>query len=58
MFKDEKALKNTALEENIDKIRKKYGFDILRRGILLEKTFFVDRHSSSEENSYIPFKRM
>lgn len=58
MFKDEKSAKNTALEENIDKIRKKHGFYILTRGILLEKTFFVDRHSSSEDNSYIPFKRM
>ena|GEM_PF-1816506 len=55
MFENTKSEKNAALEQNIDKIRKKHGFNILTRGILLENTFFTDKHGNEDE--YLPFKR-
>lgn len=52
IFEEEKnALKNTRLEKSIDRIRDKYGFDIIRRGNLVDEK---DRDFDEESK---PFKK-
>lgn len=55
MFADTNLQKNAVLENSIDKIRLKYGYNSIQRGLLIENTFITDRHSG--EDDFLPFKR-
>jgi len=55
MFAIKELEKNAVLENSIDKIRLKYGYNSIKRGLLIENTFITDRHSG--EDDFLPFKR-
>ena len=48
--------KYSQMEHSVDKIRERYGYGILKRGILLENTFLCDNMKPFDDDE-IPFKR-
>ncbi|MEG1527612.1 MAG: DNA polymerase IV [Clostridia bacterium] len=52
---DELPSKYEKIEETVDKIRTKYGYNTLTRAILLEETAMTDKYCSEED--LLPFKR-
>lgn len=54
IFENNTHEKKLAAEQAIDKIRKKYGSNIIARGISLGKSFIYDKN---EAEDFLPFKR-
>ncbi len=52
---DDELNKNRKLEQSIDKLREKYGFDILQRGITMDTIFTCD--SKEIDDDFTPFKK-
>ncbi|MDR1906397.1 MAG: DNA polymerase IV [Clostridiales bacterium] len=55
-FFDDNEVYDNKLEKSLDKIRQKYGYDIIKRGILLKDSYASDEHLS-DDNKFLPFNR-
>ena len=53
-FFSENEDKQLNLEKTIDDIRNKYGYDSVKRGILIDNKILGDLH---EDDDFLPFKR-
>lgn len=52
---DQKSKKENELEKSIDKIRNKYGFDSVKRAIVMDAD--TQSHNLTDDEDFLPFKR-